>query len=240
MKNALTNTTNPNNPSNINNNNNKALNEHKLLNGLLSKPLTTTPNSASNQSEQPQNGNAYNTNNSQNSLLMPSNVNAPLEHILKINNKLNSQRSNSLTNGNNVPGGKQQHYEAEMLNYSKSNNSLLNLIGQEQQQSLQSKLHQSPPKEALFAANSRQLGSNGSSISSMEANMLEFILSEIDSCVENKESVNRLRQMITQMHVYFNEKLNELQSNRSKLIAEFDEVDIFLIWTLQFENSEST
>jgi len=223
MKNAISNSTNPNNSSNLNNHN-KALNEHKLLNGLLSKPLGATLNSASSQNDQINNLNLYN--NSQNSLLMPSNMNASLEQLLKMNNKINSHRSNSLTTGNNgnMPNGK--HYD-EMISYSKSNNnSLLGLIGQQQQQQQQqhqSKLHQSPPKDTPFAA-SRLLGSTGNSISSMEANMLEFILNEIDSCVENKESVDRLRQMITQMHVYFNEKLNELQLNRSKLIAEFDEV----------------
>jgi hypothetical protein len=220
MKNAVPNTA-PSNPAS----NGKSLNEHKLLNGLLSKPLAATHNSTG-QNEQPNtNGNTYN--NSHNSLLMPSNVNASLEHILKMNNKLNSQRSSSLTttgNISNLPGGnkqQQQHYE-DMLSYSKSNSSILSLIGQQQQQ--QSKVHQSPPKDALFAGNSRHLGSTSSSISSMEANMLEFILGEIESCVENKESVDRLRLMITQMHAYFNEKLNELQSNRSKLVAEFDEV----------------
>lgn len=57
--------------------------------------------------------------------------------------------------------------------------------------------------------------------------MLELILNEIDSCVDNKESVDRLRQMIVQMQIYYNEKLSELQASRNKLMTEFDEVKSF-------------
>ena len=59
----------------------------------------------------------------------------------------------------------------------------------------------------------------------IEINMLEIILNEIDSCVENKESAERLRHMITQLHIYFTDRLNDSQINKNKLLAEFEEVN---------------
>lgn len=211
IKNAITNSTNP---------NAKSLNEHKLLNGLLSKPLNEQNSQVGAQQQQ------------QNNLLIPSSVNGnmSLEQIMKMN-KTNSQQQQRQTSGN-----LSKHYEEI---YSKSagqvtpnQNSLLYLItngsDQKKQLSVQSqptKLESSPSATSTGLL-SRMMGQHNSNISSMESNMLELILNEIDQCVENKDSAERLRQMISQMHIYFNEKLNELQTNRNKLVSEFDEFKV--------------
>lgn len=101
-----------------------------------------------------------------------------------------------------------------------SHNSLQYLINN----SLASTPNKTLKKDSYMS--SRMIGAN-STVSSMEANMLELILNEIDSCVDNKESVDRLRQMIVQMQIYYNEKLSELQASRNKLMTEFDEVKSF-------------
>lgn len=207
IKNAITNSTNP---------NTKSLNEHKLLNGLLSKPLNEQNSQVSQH---------------QNNLLIPSsaNGNMSLEQIMKLN-KLNSMQQQQQQQQQRT-GNLTKHYE-EM--YSKSagqvtpnQNSLLHLINngseQKKQSTQQSKL-ESSPSAAPTGILSKMMGQHNSNISSMESNMLDLIINEIDQCVENKESAERLRQMISQMHLYFNEKLNELQTNRNKLVSEFDEV----------------
>lgn len=206
IKNAITNSTNP---------NTKSLNEHKLLNGLLSKPLNEQNSQAGQH---------------QNNLLIPSSANGSmsLEQIMKLNklNSMQQQQQQQQRTGNLT-----KHYE-EM--YSKSagqvtpnQNSLLYLInnGAEQKKhpTQQSKLDSSP-SAAPTGILSRMMGQHNSNISSMESNMLDLIINEIDQCVENKDSADKLRQMISQMHMYFNEKLNELQTNRNKLVTEFDEV----------------
>ena len=56
--------------------------------------------------------------------------------------------------------------------------------------------------------------------------MLDIILNEIEMSVESKEASERLKQMVSQMHVYFSEKLNDLLSNKNKLASEYEEVSV--------------
>jgi hypothetical protein len=147
----------------------------------------------------------------QQNLLIPSSHSVSLEQIMKLN-KLGGQRQTSA-------GSLTKQYEEMCAQKSVTPNqqsSLLYLVGADKK---------AAAKEAANASGllSRMIGHN-SNISSMESNMLELILNELEQCVEDKESADRLRQMISQMHIYFNEKLNELQANRSKLVSEFDEV----------------
>lgn len=206
IKNAITNSTNP---------NNKSLNEHKLLNGLLSKPLNEQNSQVSQQQQQ-------------NNLLIPSsaNGNVSLEQIMKLN-KLNSMQQQQQQRSGNLSKHYEEIYSKSAGQVTPNQNSLLYLInnGSEQKKQLtqQSKLESSPSAAASNGLLSRMMGQHNSNISSMESNMLDLIINEIDQCVENKDSAERLRQMISQMHIYFNEKLNELQVNRNKLLSEFDE-----------------
>jgi hypothetical protein len=79
------------------------------------------------------------------------------------------------------------------------------------------------------------INGNSSSSTHIELSMLELILGEIDACmIENKESSERLRQMIIQMHIYFNEKISDQQTAKNKLLAEFDEYKT----SLQTENDQ--
>ena len=170
-----------------------SINEHKLLNGLLSKPLNTQNESGSNNNENQQN------------LLIPTSAKSCTDSANK-SNKLNNQRRDepALTKQSNLLAASTPPFYPFNGNMAKPVSN----------------------KDSFLA--SRIMGNNNS-INTMETNMLELILNEIDSCAENKESVERLRQMITQMHIYFNEKLNELQANRNKLISEFDEVSFLYI-----------
>ena len=70
-----------------------------------------------------------------------------------------------------------------------------------------------------FIMNNKNLNSS----SNIEMIMLELILNELEASIENKESYERLRQMIVQMHLYFNEKINDQIASKNKLLAEFDE-----------------
>lgn len=63
-----------------------------------------------------------------------------------------------------------------------------------------------------------------SSNSSLELNMLEFILKEIQINVSNKETAERLKQMVSQMHAYYTEKMNENYYIKNKYIVELEEV----------------
>ena len=81
-----------------------------------------------------------------------------------------------------------------------------------------------------FIMNNKNLNSS----SNIEMIMLELILNELEASIENKESYERLRQMIVQMHLYFNEKINDQIASKNKLLAEFDEYKM----GLQAENEQ--
>lgn len=69
---------------------------------------------------------------------------------------------------------------------------------------------------------------SSSSNSSMELNMLEFILKEIQTNVSNKECAERLKQMVSQMHAYYTEKMNENYYIKNKYIVELEEVILII------------
>lgn len=170
-----------------------SIGEHKLLNGLLSKPLNGSTNSSET------NLHSLPMNQTQN-LLIPT---GSVDHLLKVN-KLNNQRP-FLTQ--QIP----KYLTNEDFNKSTNPSSLLfyNLLN-------------STNKPSHNSTNTKEMPPRNSN--SIEINMLEIILHEIDSCVENKESAERLRQMVTQLQIYFTDRLNESQINKNKLLAEFDEV----------------
>ena len=68
-------------------------------------------------------------------------------------------------------------------------------------------------------------GSTANAINTIEMNMLDIILNEIDACVDSKEAADRLKQLVSQMHVYFSDKLSDLAVAKNKLASEFEEVN---------------
>ncbi|CAF0875397.1 unnamed protein product [Brachionus calyciflorus] len=69
---------------------------------------------------------------------------------------------------------------------------------------------------------------------SIESNMLDVVLNEIDLAVSNKESADRLKQLVTQMQSYFMEKLYDHYYMKNKYLSEFEEYKI----GLQSENEQ--
>jgi hypothetical protein len=69
-------------------------------------------------------------------------------------------------------------------------------------------------------------GSTANAINTIEMNMLDIILNEIDACVDSKEAADRLKQLVSQMHVYFSDKLSDLAVAKNKLASEFEEVKL--------------
>lgn len=68
-------------------------------------------------------------------------------------------------------------------------------------------------------------GSTANAINTIEMNMLDIILNEIEACVDSKEAADRLKQLVSQMHVYFSDKLSDLAVAKNKLASEFEEVN---------------
>lgn len=66
-------------------------------------------------------------------------------------------------------------------------------------------------------------GSAANAINTIEMNMLDIILNEIEACVDSKEAADRLKQLVSQMHVYFSDKLSDLLVAKNKLASEFEE-----------------
>ena len=145
-------------------------------------------------------------------LLMPTTGSAA-DHLIKSNNKLNNGKYNM-----NTPVQKYLMNEdfnklaaASASSSSSTNSSLLfyNLLN-----NTNGKLS----KDILPATINRNSGN------SIEMNMLEIILNEIEVGVENKETAERLRRMISQLHIYFIDRLNDSHISKNKLLAEFEEV----------------
>lgn len=188
--------------------NNGANGEHKLLNGLLSKPIIN-----SNDKNQPnitiQSGSMdqYFKQASGQSNNSATKYNKYFTNDdFTINNGDNNGLKNGGSNNNNSSNGSSPS----------SNNDAVHPIGFHGHQS--GGLKPVNGNKNLLAATA--------TTTNIELNLLELILNEIDMCVENKESRERMRQMITQMHIYFTEKLNDQRISKSKMQAEFDEVNL--------------
>ncbi|RNA03165.1 ski oncogene [Brachionus plicatilis] len=79
---------------------------------------------------------------------------------------------------------------------------------------------------ALNCHQSKYFASSNSS--TIEISMLEFILNEIQLNVPNKESAERLKQMVTQMQVYYLDKIKDNNYINAKYISELEEAYILL------------
>lgn len=189
--------------------------EHKLLNGLLSKPL--------------------NSNDTVNSMSIPivqqclnqpnvviQNNSQSLDQIIK--SKLNTNGSNKKSTDNNgkyyLNGGDEYSLSAEATKAQVNNNSSPQLLSS----------YYNYFNSKLMTTN-KSFTQQVQATSNIELNMLDLILNEIDLSIESKESAERLRQMVTQMHIYFSEKLNDQFYIKNKMLAEFEEVrniDFFL------------
>jgi hypothetical protein len=203
-----------------NNNNNSSKQqsgEHKLLNGLLSKPLA-------------------NENSGQNN----NNNNNKIDNLIK-HNKLNQFNSNNtkqfnMLNNNSSQSQQLKCFMNEDFNALPPNMVCNKQISPKSPPPSVSQPTTTSPSHLLYynLLNQQHQDKLKLSSSNIELNMLELILNEIEMCVENKESSERIRQMIIQMHIYFNEKINDLQSSKNKLLAEFDEYKM----GLQTENEQ--
>lgn len=125
----------------------------------------------------------------------------------------------SLSSSNNAhnqqqPPPQQQQQSSSLLYYSLLNPKF------NQNSTTPNKIIGMPPNSA---------NSNSTTISNIELNMLDIILNEIELCVESKETSERLKQMISQMHLYFSEKLNELFIGKNKILNDFEEVRSFFM-----------
>ena len=192
--------------------------EHKLLNGLLSKPINADGGvmnkpSAINQQhqllmqQQHQPLNQPNVTINQNGGVSSG----PMIDSFTIKQSLTNSTNPKYSNMPSGNGGKYFTNDDFILN--SGNGVLKNTNGN------------SATIYYNNLLNSTKSGKNlAATTTNIELNLLELILNEIDMCVESKENRERMRQMITQMHMYFSEKLNDQLAIKNKLIADFDEV----------------
>ena len=236
----------PSSKSGLNGISSSSASEHKLLNGLLSRPLNTA-NSTSEHSNRfflnddfiiNSNGQKQQSNNNQQ---IPTPTSTPTPQT-PTPTPASSLYYSLLNNANN------QQLNGKLGSSVSSSKSLLLPTSAELNSS--GKMGNLGMAYAAAAAAAAYNGNNNGN-NNIELNMLELILNEVDmlnmslsnSQIDLKESnigaalsatADRLRQMITKMHLYYMEKLNNQQIVQNKLLAEFDEFKM----SIQNENDQ--
>lgn len=204
---------------------NTSAGEHKLLNGLLSRPLNT----AASGEQGPQNPRFFMNDD------FAINPNAGNRDV---NGNSAASNGGSSANGQKMPGNSHTPIPTPTstptpaATPTPSSALFYSLLSQSANNGFK-------PNKSMSAGGFELNGKLGLQMpgpaSNIELSMLELILNEIEMCMmDNKEGAERVRQMITKMHLYYMDKLNQQQLIHNKILGEFEEFKM----SLQNENDQ--